>query len=208
MTKILTLSDVTEYPLCWPETKPRAAQRASSSPFNNVSLAHGLREIADEMKRWRAADYIVSMSPGYVRGPKDPGVAVWWSMPQLTPEEALRCIACDNWPWPEVNAHAIYLTLNRLRSFERYGTYTKEQAAEGARLALPAPPDPDAPPPWWETIGVERGWPLAAIEAIYKGKAEKMHPDRATDEDERSELTKRLAILNAAMDQCRKDLEA
>ena len=81
----------------------------------------------------------------------------------------------------------------------RYGTYTKEQAADGARLALPPPLGHEID--WPTVIGVERNWPLAAIEAVYKTKLEKAHPDRAGGNAELA------ARLNAAMQAARKEIE-
>jgi hypothetical protein len=164
-------------------------------------MAKAEREIADEMRRWRAIGFVISMSPRHRMRDSDPGVALWWRMPRPAnrpgPED-LRVLACDTWPWPEDNLHAIGLTLRGLRAFERYGTYTREQAIEGARAFLPAPDESQREAAWWELIGVERDWPLAAIEAVWKTKLEKVHPDRGGQPGE-------AAVLNAAMDAARKE---
>jgi hypothetical protein len=194
---IRTLDQVTEYPLCWPENKPRAADR-KSAPFK-TTLPKAEREIEYEMGRWRARGYIVSMSPRHRAKLVDPGIALWWNQPIAgKPVAELRVLACDTYEGIEDNAHAIALTLTGLRAFERYGTYTREQAIEGARLALPPPTRVDGPP-WWEVLGVEASWPLEAIEALWRSKAEKAHPDRGGSHDE-------IARLNAAMDEARQEL--
>lgn len=196
---ITSLEQVTEFPLCWPPDKPRAAKRLNSTKFT-TSRAKAVAEISAEMNMWRGARFVVSTAPSYRQGPIDPGVAVWFSLPPAagSKERELRVLACDTWTWAAPNLHAIYLTLKGMRAFERYGTYTKEQAAQGARLALP-PPTSEEGPPWWETLGVERAWPLAAIEAVYRTKAEKAHPDRTGDGGEA------MARINAAMDAARKE---
>lgn len=193
------LDQVTEFPLCWPDGKPRAAQR-QRSPFR-TTMANAHREVAEEMRRWRARGHVISMAPLYRRGPVDPGVALWWTMPLLRASQALpelRVIACDNYGLQVDNLHAIALTLTGLRAFERYGTYTREQAVEGARPMLP-PPEPEGPT-WWDVLGVKRDWPLDAIEAVWRQKLTMMHPDRGG-------AVEGAAELNAAMDAARKERE-
>jgi hypothetical protein len=190
------LDQVTEFPLCWPEAKPRAAER-HASPFQ-TSMAKASFEIAREMRLWRAAAHVVSMAPAYRQGRIDPGVALWWSMPGATPARALHVLACDSYQQREANLHAIALTLTGLRAFERYGTYSREQAIEGARpLALPPPVN--AEPPWWRVLGVGRDWPLAAVEMAWRTKLDTAHPDRGGAPGE-------AAKLNAAMTQARREL--
>jgi hypothetical protein len=62
---------------------------------------------------------------------------------------------------------------------------------------LRPPPAEDAID-WPAILGVERDWPLAAIEAVWKTKVEKAHPDRGGDPAV-------MASINAAMDAARKD---
>ena len=196
---IRSLDQVTEFPLCWPQNKPRAAKRQGSTRFS-TTLAKAHRELTEEMGMWKGARYVLSMAPSYRQGPTDPGVALWWSMPAAVGQQReLRVLACDTWPWPDDNLHAIVLTLRGMRAFERYGTYTKEQAAEGARLSLP-PPESEALD-WPVILGVKRDWPLDAIEAMWKNKVAQNHPDRGGD-------PKKTAELNAAMDAARKELHA
>ena len=110
--RITRLDQVSEFPLCWPPDKPRAAERVAT-PFK-TSMAKAHREIDNEMGRWHATAYVISMAPVYRRGPVDPGVAVWWSMPSRVrgaPVADLRVLACDNYLLREANLHAIALTL-------------------------------------------------------------------------------------------------
>lgn len=200
---ILALDDITEFPLCWPPNKPRTGQRIASS--FKTSMAKAQEHIRWEMPRWRARGWVISMAPQHRQGAVDPAVVLWWEHPIITDGKRtydLRVIACDTYLRREDNLHAIGLTLERLRSLERYGTYSMEQAVEGARLALPAPPGQEPAVPWWEVLGVERKWPLAAIEAIWRSKAEKAHPDREGGSVEQ------MAALNAAMDAARAESNA
>ena len=60
----------------------------------------------------------------------------------------LRVLACDKYVKMADNLHAICLTLEAMRALERWGAYTAEQAAEGARLALPPPARARKEKPW------------------------------------------------------------
>lgn len=170
----LSLSDVTEYPLCWPDSQERAAARIAS-PFK-ATMATALQQIENEMRLWRAIDHVISKAPAYRRGPVDPGVALWWSPPIKKPGAAeLRVLACDRYQLAEANLRAIGLTLEALRGCDRWGAYTREQAIEGARLALPAPA---AARPWWHVIAVSESSPLVVIEAAYRALAKERAGDR------------------------------
>lgn len=195
MNSIRELADVTEYPLTWPDNKPRTAHREKAR--FDTTLPKAEREVVEELMRWKAQRYVISMSPRYRLRHLDPAVALWFTMPiRGKPVPELRVLACDTYEDPEDNLHAIALTLKGLRAFERYGTYTREQAIEGARLALPPPTRVDGKP-WHEVLGVDPDWPLGAIEAVWKTKVEKAHPDRGGSTDA-------MARLNAAMDEARR----
>lgn len=197
MARYESLADISDYPLCWPENKPRCAQRLKTTPFR-VSPAQTEREIAAEFRAMGIGQWVISQSPAYRRGQRleDPGVAVWWGRPDLC------VLACDQWTDSHQNLRAIGLTLAALRACDRYGAYTVEQALEGARLALPPPASDEID--WPAILEVERGWPLLAIEIIYRGKIEKAHPDRHPV-DEREHWTALSAQLNAAWSACKAD---
>lgn len=192
------LDDVTEFPLCWPEAKPRTAQRIGS-PFR-TSMARAQQEIREEMPRWGALGWTVSMAPQYRSGPIDPAAALWWEHPlDGAPGRDLRVLACDTYTSREANLHAIALTLERLRSVERYGTFSLDQATAGARLALPAP---DAPPVDWKRLlgditapGLTNAKRLVLAESTYRA----MSKEAAGDED-------RQLRLNLAIEAARKEL--
>jgi hypothetical protein len=175
VTAITSLSEVTEYPLCWPDGQERAAERMAS-PFK-ATMATALAQIENEMRLWRAIDYVISKAPAYRRGSVDPGVALWWSPPSKTVEE-LRVLACDRYRATEANLRAIGLTLEALRGCDRWGAYTREQAIEGARLALPGPAVAMPSRPWWQVLAVAEGTPLIVVEAAYRALAKERHSDR------------------------------
>ena len=198
---IVSLDDVTEYPLSWPDTQPRVGQR-KNSPFFGTTLAKSLREIEDEMRRYRAKRFTVSMSPAYRRSQSDPAVACWFEIvPRGASVPSLRVIACDSYYNVECNAHAVALTLEGLRAFSRYGTYTQEQALEGARLGLPPPNGADGID--WRAVlgaipaGVANLDALSIINARYRRLA-------AEASEDQSELRR----LNLAVEKARQELAA
>lgn len=134
-------------------------------------------EIDAEMRRWDAIGYVVSCVPAYRRGSTDPGVALWWSMRRRSGAD-LRVLPCDQYRLAEANAHAIALTLDALRGCDRWGAYSREQAVEGARLALPGARN-TPPRPWHEVLGVNETTPLIVCDAAYRALAKERQADNA-----------------------------
>lgn len=191
---ITDLGQVTESRLCWPENKPRAARRVNS-PFRRPEVASAVKRIEDEMTRWGIRAYIVSRNNQRIYA-GDPATAVWWQ----DKKKAVRVLACDKYDTLGSNLHALYLTLDAMRALERWGAYTAEQAAEGARLALPPPATPKTSP-WWIVIpGVMREWPLPAIKGMYHDALKVAHPDVGG-------TAERVAELTAAFEDARREKE-
>jgi hypothetical protein len=196
---ITSLDDVSDFPLCWPENKPRVAQRVASS-FYATTLAKSISEIERELHTYKALRFVVSMAPAYRRTKSDPAVAVWFEIQKRgASTRQLRVIGCDKYNLQEDNAHAVALTLKGLRAFERYGTYTTEQALEGASAG--ALPPPDDYKPQWRTVfgdipsGLAKDEALAVIERRYRTMA------KSSAEDEIS-----LRRLNLAIEAARAEL--
>lgn len=154
------------------------------------------------MRRWGAKGFVLSMAPAFRRTLTDPAVALWWNMrPKDGLGPQLRVLACDKYRLQEHNAYAIGLTLEALRMVERYGTYTLEQAVEGARLALPAPPG-NVPLNWRKVLGEPPGGLSASetkliIENRYRRAAMEKRGDEAA-----------LVELNLAIEQAREEIGA
>src|SRR5579863_1660209 len=109
------LDQVTEYPLCWPETKQRTADRIDI-PMTKVrhaaTLARGVREIGRQLAMWGVYRdyYTLSMAPAFRRQTGDPGVALWWSDPTARGPDKLpilRVLACDQYTTQEQNLWAL-----------------------------------------------------------------------------------------------------
>lgn len=185
---ITALDQVSEFPLCWPEAKPRTSRRRAPNYDEKrwaATLASAHQKIEDEMRRMKARGYVVSMSPRHKFGSPDPGVALWWnSAPKgADAKPILRVLACDQYDKAEYNLYAIGLTLDRMRAIERYGAYTLDQAVEGARAALPPPAGMETLD--WRKVFVPAGLPqglpnedaLAIVNARYRRLAAEAHQD-------------------------------
>jgi hypothetical protein len=188
MSDITDLGQVTESRLCWPENKPRSAQRTGSA-FKSRAVDSEQRGIEAELERWRIRQFIISRNNQRIYA-GDPAAAVWW----LDRKGVIRVLACDKYTKLADNMHAIRLTLEAMRALERWGAYTAEQAAEGARLALPAPVAvPDRP--WREILGVAVGAPGVVAEAAYRVLAKNA-----------GEGSPKLIELNLAIEAARREL--
>jgi hypothetical protein len=189
---ITDIAQVTEGRVCWPDNKPRTAQRVAS-PFKGRAADSEARHIEREMERWRIRSYVISRNNQRIFA-GDPGVALWW----LDRRGELRVLACDKYTKLADNLRAIYLTLDAMRALERWGAYTAEQAAEGARLALPAP-EGERPPRWRDifsyTPGLANEKQLVLAEHTYRSMAREAAGDEA-----------RLRGLNLAIEAARKEL--
>lgn len=189
---ITTLDQVSEQRLCWPETKPRAAQRIDGA-FKGHEVASVENRIGWEMARWGIRAYIISRNNQRLFA-GDPGAALWWTDRQ----GELRVLACDKYKKLANNLRAIQITLEAMRGLERWGAYTAEQAAEGARLALPAP-DSDSVPDWRKLFGHIDGIPndkqLVLVEHDYRAKSREANGN-----------AERQKILNLAIEAARKEL--
>lgn len=196
---ISSLDQVSEFPLCWPENKQRAAHRIDARFRQSATLARAHRIIEEEMKRWHVSGFVLSMAPAFRRTTTDPAVALWFNMRGKDGSAQLRVLACDKYKLQEHNAYAIGLTLDALRMVERYGTYSLEQAIEGAKLALPAPPGSE--PLNWRRIlgdipqGLDSADSLAILEKRYRLKSANAVGD------ETAQLN-----LNLAIEQAREEI--
>lgn len=172
------------YPLAWPAGRPRIAYPAGSR-FETTHVracAHVLAEI----RRLGGTNPIISTNiplrndgipRANYRMPNDRGVAVYF-----TRRGRQMCFACDKWDQIHDNIYAIGKTIEALRGIERWGTGDMVEQAFNGFVALPAPKDPH------EILGVRRGASPAEIDAAYRDKAKRLHPDKGGDADAMSEL--------------------
>ena len=100
------------------------------------------------------------------------------------------CIAVDRYQRIEENLQAIHHVIEAERTKLRHGGLNLVRAAFRGYAALPPPSAGPANP--WETLGLKHGANSAEIEAAYRDKAKRWHPDH--DGGSHEEMAK----LNAA----------
>lgn len=195
---VKSLDDVRDRRLTWPEHKPRTSHRIKGL-FSGHSIDGRIRALSDEMTRWRVRDGHWCVSRNVERSfAGDPAVALWW---RDRKDDSLRVLACDKYETQANNAHAILLTLEAMRALERWGAYSAEEAAQGAKaLALPPPEGTainwrtelgDLPP------GVAGEDAILIVNGRYRTKAAACNGDGAT-----------MLRLNLAVEAARKELGA
>jgi len=98
-------------------------------------------------------------------------------------------LSMGDYPTATENLKVLQLCVNNLRMIERRGLTDTMQAAY-LQLAAPVAGDP------YRVLGVSRTAALDEIEAMYRAKAKKAHPDLGGSEDE-------MRALNAAIEAIR-----
>jgi hypothetical protein len=179
----------TQYPLAWPETWPRTTSPGKSQ--FKTSLTASIDNVQDSLKRFAADSgrkvegVLVSSNVSLMeRNPKDAGVAVYFTWDGIS-----TCIAVDRYQRIEENLQAIHHVIEAERTKLRHGGLNLVRAAFRGYAALPPPSTATDKP--WEVLGVTQGATAAEIDAAYRDKAKKAHPDRGGS-------TERMAELNAA----------
>lgn len=165
------------YPLQWPAGKPRK-QFPERSRFVERSIDAATRVLSEELRRLGASNMVLSTNlrlrnDGFPRSnqaqPSDRGVAVYFSY-----KKQPMCFACDRWDRIQDNIYAIAMTIEALRGIERWGSGSMVEQAFTGFVALPAPRSANDP---WGLLGIRPGATEAEIDAAYREKAKKAHPD-------------------------------
>lgn len=173
------------YPLQWPAGKPRTAypERARF----DISQDRAQTGIMQQIKLLGGSDPVIStnielrrdgLPYANRREPQDKGVAVYFTL-----RGQQMCFACDRWDFIKDNMQAIHKTIEALRGIERWGSGDMVQQAFRGFAALPAPKDPH------DVLGVRRGATVSEIDAAFREKAKRAHPDAGGNPADMSELT-------------------
>lgn len=188
------MPDETRYPLCWPErwprTKPQDRQHSRfTRPVSYAARWHSMDEsfrlLSAEMGRLGARHWLLSSNvPRNQNGaPRsnagkatDPGAALYFTL------NGRKCsLACDKWLRVECNVWAIAKHIEALRSQERWGVGSVEQAFRGY-VALPGIGETNGSS-WWDTLGVPVNASADQVRDAYRLLAKKHHPDGGGDPD-------------------------
>lgn len=109
--------------------------------------------------------------------PKDRGVAVYFTL-----NRQAMCFACDRWDKVVDNVQAIRHTIAALRGIERWGTGDMVEQAFRGFIALPNAESP------YSILGVSRNATREEIEAAFREKAKRAHPDCGGSNEEMQRL--------------------
>jgi hypothetical protein len=187
------------YPLVWPDGLPRTERRVASQ--FRTSLSAALKNVKKSLEDFGrdsgkpVTDIVLSSNVAGISldAPKDTGVAAWFTW-----DGAQRCIAVDRYPKPEDNLQAIHHILEARRTEMRHGgLHIVRQTFKGF-VALPAP---EGAKPWREVLGFAAGQPVTAaeIDAAYRERAGKAHPDKGGSTEAMTALNRARAEAKAAI---------
>lgn len=186
------------FPLSWPDNFPRSATRESSR--FKTTLPAALKNVQDSLRRFGAdsgkdvTDIILSSNVTLgAHRPHDPGVAAWfrWAGESI-------CIPVDRYASVEENLQAIHHVIEARRTELRHGTLHLVKATMAGFKALPPPAGAKARRPWTEVLGIAPNASKDAIEAAYRERAKKAHPDAGGSTDAMAELNRaKQEALNA-----------
>lgn len=188
------MADIPAYPLQWPEGLPRTERKASSqfkTPLNTAlnNVRKSLQMFGNDSSK-PVTGIVLSSNVGGLtfERPKDSGIAAWFTW-----DGEQRCIAVDRYEKPECNLQAIHHIIEARRTEMRHGgLHIVRQTFKGF-TALPAPEKPDC----WKVLGVSPKATLDEIEAAFRAKVRKAHPDAGGSNQE-------MIVLNWAREQARK----
>lgn len=180
--------------LDWPLGRP-ITHKPKRSRFDSHSLSKCIDELGLELKRLRAEDVVLTANwevSAHTRRPNvaQPrsrvehfGVSVFWRRAARSYQ-----LACDTYSSWEDNLWALARHIEAVRTQERYGVATLEEAFKGAELALPAAPQHRAP---HEVLGLtqQQARDRANVDACYRTLAREHHPDAGGSADQMAALT-------------------
>lgn len=167
------MTSIPPYPLRWPDSLPRT-KRPGSAQFS-TTLYKAMKNVEESLRLFgkdsgKPATDVVTTSNAALgtSNPADSGVAVWfvWEGKQV-------CFAVDKYAKVEHNVQAIHKIIEARRTELRHGGLNIVRATFKGFQALPAP-DNDAP---WTVLGVARNATPDQVQAAYRLKAKKAHPD-------------------------------
>jgi DnaJ domain len=163
----------------WPKHVERTKQRITG-PYR-TSLQTTAVELERELRGWGAKNAVVgsdlTFGPSGINAStvRDPGVAVRFEIKGIT-----LTLAIDRYYHLQDNYRALMLSVASLRRLERDGTQQIFAQVVSGLKALPSPADQASP---WSVLEVTPGASAEVIEAAYRAKAKRTHPDQGGSAD-------------------------
>lgn len=214
------------FPLAWPDgwTRWPANDRRKSKfgykASGQVSLSGALMFLRDELSRLGAANLVITSdlptrNDGlpYADGrATDPGIAVWFLLPDARGAMQERVFACDKWRSPAENMQAIALSIEAMRGLDRWGAGDIVSRAFAGFNALPpgdggTPPQQPAKRSWREVLNMTGGImsslspadQVAIAKTRHRDAIKQAHPDVGGSHERASELNTALAEAEAEL---------
>lgn len=189
------------YPLHWPKEWPRTINPGKSQFKTSLegaikNVEHSLAAFAKDSGKKVDGVMVSSNYQLMTRNPADGGVAVYFTWDGIS-----TCIAVDRYSRIEENLQAVHRCIEAERVKLRHGGLNLVRAAFRGYAAIP-PPAPNGGKHWSAVLGVLPMANLEEIEAAYRAKAKKAHPDVAGGS------ANLMAALNVAVAQARESAGA
>jgi hypothetical protein len=191
------MSEITRYPLFWPDNVARTEPYRRSRPmFADCAAVSAINLVKQEInrlngRRWDYVDDSVIFSTnlrvrndGHIAAgqgePADTGAAVYFKLVFRRGGKLFErpCVlTCDRWNKVSFNLKAIAKDIEAQRARERWGCTNLEQAFRG----YVAIPEKCGGKSWWDELGVSPSCSEDELNAAYRAKAKLHHPDIGGD---------------------------
>lgn len=164
---------IENYPLYWPEGRPRTKFRIRSRFKQTFGAARD--GMMAELSQLGAREVILStnipvrgdgLPYASAREPSDPAIAVYFNY-----KKRPMCFACDQYDLARDNIWAITLTIRAIRGIERWGSSDMMERAFRGFTALPEPS-------WKSVLELNGNATAASVEEAFRRLSHIHHPDK------------------------------